>query len=211
MTESLYYKDAYLSEVWTKVLAVEGKKVLTEKTIFSPKTQEQMGDTGSVDGIPLLGVLKQGEETWHMLERKPELMPGDEAHLKLNLKKRLLSMRLHTALHLLVQILKREFRKYASDMHIDENGAHIEFMQEIDIQTINKAIKSANSMTSAGADIETHVEPESRKKAISLGYLPKFGCEGLFVRNIKEIGAISFSGWDFNDGKFIVSINVESV
>lgn len=174
MTESLYLKDAYLSELWTKVLAIEGKKVLTEKTIFSPKTHEQVSDIGMFDGIPLLGVLKQGEETWHMLDREPRLNIGDTALLKLNWKKRHHALRLHTALHMLVQIFKREFRKYADAQNIDETGAHLEFNEEIDVMTINKALIIANEMIQKGAEIEPFIDELTGKKAINIGYLPKF-------------------------------------
>lgn len=207
MTESLYLKDAYLAESWVKVVAVEGKKVLTGKTIFSPKTREQVGDTGFLDGIPVLGVLKQGEDTWHMLDREPKLNPGDEALLKLGWKKRLHSLRLHTAMHMISQIFKREFRKYASDMQIDEEGAHLEFAAEVDIQTINVSMAKANDMMSKGEAVECSVE--AGKKAINIGYLPKFECEGMFVKDIKEIGAISISGADLKGGKFILTFNVE--
>ena len=209
MTESLYLQDAYLSELWTKVLAIEGKKILTEKTIFSPKTDEQVGDIGQFDGIPMLGVLKQGEETWHMLDREPRLNVGDTALLKLNWKMRHQTLRLHTAIHLLSQIFKREFKKYSDVLKIDESGAHLEFNEEIDVMTINKALITANEMISKGSEIEPFIDELTGKKAINIGYLPKFECDGIFVKNIKEIGAISFSGADFKDKKFIISINVE--
>ncbi|MBU4300346.1 MAG: hypothetical protein ABIF85_07745 [Nanoarchaeota archaeon] len=207
----LYLKDAYLSEVWVNVLAIEGKKVLTEKTIFSPKTHEQIGDIGLFDGIPLLGVLKQGEEIWHMLDRKPRLNIGEQALLKLNWKKRYQTLRLHTALHMLAQIFKREFKKYADILTIDETGAHLEFNEEIDVMTINKVLMLANEMILKGSELEPFIDELTGKKAINIGYLPKFECDGLFVKDIKEIGAISFSGEDFKSGKFIITINVESV
>lgn len=210
MTESLYLKDAYLKEIWAKVVAVEGKKVLTEKTIFSPKTTEQAGDTGFFDGIPVLGVLKQGEETWHMLETEPKLIPGGEALLKLNWKKRHHSLRLHTALHLLSQIMKREFRKYASELWIDEEGAHLEFVEQVDIQTINQVLTKANEMVASGAVIEIYNDSVSGKPAINIGYLPKFECNGLFIKDIKEIGSITFIDGGLKNGKFEVTINVEN-
>jgi|GEM_PF-1896633 len=209
MTESLYLKDAYLNETWTKVLAIEGKKVLTEKTIFSPKTHEQVCDTGFFDGIPLLGVLAQGEEIWHMLEREPRLKPGDEVLLKLNWKKRLHSLRLHTALHMLAQIFKREYRKYADNLSIDEEGAHLEFNEDIDVVTISKVLMIANDMISKGSELEPYIDELTGKKTINIGHLPKFECDGIFVKDIKEIGAISFSGGDLKETKFIVTINVE--
>lgn len=209
MTEQLYRNDAYLKELWTKVIAVEGKKVLTEKTIFSPETKEQVRDTGFVDGIPLLGVLKQGEETWHMLEREHLLKPGDEALLKLDWKKRLHSMRLHTALHMLAQVFKREFRIYADSLRIDAEGAHLEFNKEVDLQTIDKALAKANELIQGNTEIDASIDELSGKKVINIGYLPKFECDGLFVKEAKEIGAISFSGGNFSGEKFIISLNVE--
>ncbi len=210
MTEALYLKDAYLSELYTKVLAIEGKKVLTEKTIFSPKTPEHVCDTGFFDGIPLIGVLQQDKDTWHMLEREPRLKPGDEVLLKLNWKKRLQTLRLHTALHILAQIFKREFKKYADILLIDENGARLEFDEEIDVMTISKALMIANNLISKGSDVEPYIDELTGKRTVNIGYLPKFECDGLFVKDIKEIGTISFSKGDFKEGKFILIFNTEN-
>ncbi|VVB60284.1 Alanyl-tRNA editing protein AlaX-M [uncultured archaeon] len=209
MTESLYYKDAYLKEVWTKVVAVEGRKILTEKTIFFPKTQDQPGDTGTIDGIPVLGALKQGEDTWHMLEREHHLKPGDEVPLKLGWKNRNYSMRLHTAAHLLSQVLKKNFRLYANNIYADEEGAHLEFKEEIDLITMNKALELANELVQSGVDVDISIEPETGKQAACIGYLPRFNCDGLFAKDVKEVGAISLSGGGFKGEKFVVSINVE--
>ncbi len=211
MTESLYYKDAYLKEVWTKVVAVEGKKILTEKTIFFPKTQDQPGDIGTIDGIPVLGALKQGEDTWHMLEREHHLKAGDEVSLKLGWKKRNYSIRLHTAAHLLTQVLKKNFRLYANDIYADEEGAHLEFKEEIDLITLNKALELANELVQTRVDVDISIEPETGKQAACIGYLPKFECGGLFAKDAKEIGAISLCGGGFKGEKFVVSINVEFI
>lgn len=209
MTEESYYKDAYIREMWTKVLAVEGNKILTEKSIFFPKTDDQMSDTGTLDGISLLGVLKQGSEIWHILEKSPKLMPGDDTLLKLNWKKRFNSMRLHTAMHLLSSVLKKHFGIYAKSACIDASGAHMEFAKEIDIQTITNSIAKANEILSAGTEIDTAIDEDTKKRSIRLGYFPPIECDGLFVKDIKEIGSISFLKGDFKNETFMLSVNVD--
>ncbi len=209
MTEELYYTDAYLKEMRTKVVAVEGKKILTEKTIFFPKAHDQQGDTGQMDGIPLLGSIKQGEEVWHVLDKDPKLKVGDEVLLRLDWKKRTHSMRLHTAAHLLSQLLKKDFSKYDDCMRIDAEGAHLEFVQEVDLMTINKAIAAANQLIAGGASVDTMIEEETKMRLATIGYLRRFNCNGLFVNDAAEIGSISFIKANYKDNKFIVTIEVE--
>lgn len=209
MTEELYYKDAYLKEMRTKVAAVEGKKILTEKTIIFPKASDQPGDTGQMDGIALLGSIKQDEEIWHVLERDPKLKAGDEVLLRLDWKKRTHSMRLHTAAHLLSQLLKKDFSKYDEGLRVDVEGAHLEFTQEVDLLTINKAIGAANQLIANGAAVDTMIEEETKMRLATIGYLRRFNCNGLFVNDAAEIGSISFKKANYKDNKFIVTIEVE--
>lgn len=209
MTELLYYKDAYLKETWSKVLAIEGRKILLEKTIFFPGTPEQHGDTGRVDGIPLLGAIKQESEVWHILAADHKLEIGDSALLQLDWRNRHYSMRLHAALHLLSDVFKKHFRTYPSEVRASESTALLEFAKEISIQTIGEALQKANTLAKEGAEIDIRIEESSKRRSVRIGYFPEFSCNGLFARNAKEIGAITLESATMNEGRFMLAIKVE--
>lgn len=209
MTELLYYKDAYLKETWAKVLAIEGRKILLEKTIFFPEIAGKPGDTGRVDGIPLLGAVKQDSDVWHVLASDHRLKVGDSALLQLDWKRRNCLMRLHAAIHLVSGVFRRYFRIYPDSNKMAEYTGHIEFAKEVGIQTIGEALEKANNLAKEGAEIDIRTEQSSGKRYVRIGYFPEFPCSGLFVRNIKEIGAITLDSAAMNEGRFVLAIKVE--
>jgi len=86
---SIIFKGCIPSETWTQGPRYRRKeKYWPKKTIFSPKTPSKCAIQAFFDGIPVMGVLQQDKDTWHMLEREPKLKPGDEVLLKLNWKKK---------------------------------------------------------------------------------------------------------------------------
>ncbi len=61
MTELVYYEDQYKTEIEAKVLKIEGNKILLDKTIFIPQTNNEPGDFGKVDNMKIAGSKKDGK------------------------------------------------------------------------------------------------------------------------------------------------------
>jgi len=209
MTELLYYQDAYLKETWSKVLAVEGKKVLLEKTIFFPELPGKPQDTGRIDGIPLLGAVKQEADVWHILAAEHKLKVGDSALMQLDWKRRHHLMRLHAAVHLLSDVFKKYFRLYPDSNKMVEYTGYLEFAKEVGIQTIGEALEKANTVGKEGAPIDIHIEESSGKRYVRIGYFPEFPCNGIFVKDTKEIGTITLENAGMHENRFILAIKVE--
>lgn len=211
MTELLYYQDVYLKETQAKVLAVEGKKVLLDKTVFFPETAGKPKDTGRVDGIPLLGAVKQDRDVWHILASEHKLKAGDTAFLQLDWRRRHYSMRLHAAVHLVSDVFKRHFRIYAASNRLTDSAAYLEFAKEVGIQTIGEALEKSNAIARDGAEINIYVDETAKKRAVKIGTFPEFYCDGLFANNLKEIGLISLESAAMEEGRFILAIRVEDL
>ncbi|MET0607773.1 MAG: alanyl-tRNA editing protein, partial [Gaiellaceae bacterium] len=68
-TEALYAEDAYLRELEATVLAVdsEGRRIALDRTIFFPGGGGQPHDYGTLAGLPVESVTRDGELIWHIL------------------------------------------------------------------------------------------------------------------------------------------------
>ena len=68
MTEQLYLHDAYATEFDAVVTAVDGDRVALDRTLFYATGGGQPHDIGTLDGVPVVDVRKDGENIWHTLD-----------------------------------------------------------------------------------------------------------------------------------------------
>ena len=112
----LFSVDAYLRAFDTRVRRVdrEGRRVALARTAFYPGGGGQPPDLGRLrwaDGdAPVTRVARDREDPgtiWHWLDTDPAALPdeGSEAHGELDWTRRHLTMRTHTALHILCGVI----------------------------------------------------------------------------------------------------------
>lgn len=210
MTELLYYKDQYLKETKAKVLNIEGKNVLLDKTIFFPQSAGETGDAGKINGMRLSGLKKEGNDVIHILEKQPAFSAGDEVSLALDYDKRLKSMRLHSALHLLAGIIETKFGERAVAGNVKTNEAQLVLKSELQNEKINEATEEANKIAQADEEIKTYWD-EKREgfRRCKIGDLIPIPCGGLHVKSTKEIGKIKIDKIENEHGKQKIVIKVE--
>jgi len=69
-TEPLYFKDWQKHSFTAKVAKIIRKNVVLESTYFYPTSGGQQFDTGTLDGIKVVDITKQGPHIIHILETK---------------------------------------------------------------------------------------------------------------------------------------------
>ena len=211
MTEKTYYQDQYKQKVQAKVLKIEGNRVLLDKTIFIPATNTEPGDVGKINGIKISDSKKEGEDVWHILSRESQIKAGDVVFLELNWNKRLMVMRLHSALHLLAGPFEKIFGKRAVAGAIKGRQAYLVFKEEIDDEIIEQAIKQANTDTDIELGLEIKSYWDEKKQGFrwtQVGEYPPIPDGGLHVKSTKEIGEIKLENKEMEQGKEKVIISV---
>lgn len=112
MVEELFRQDAYLKEAEATVTALEERGVRLDRSIFYPTGGGQPGDTGSLrwDGgeARVVDTVKaDGADVLHVLAPDaPRPAVGTKLHTRLDWDRRLLHMRMHTALHVMSAVIK---------------------------------------------------------------------------------------------------------
>ncbi len=210
MTELLYYKNQYLKETKAKVLNIEGKNVLLDKTIFFPQSAGEPGDAGKISGMRLSGLKKEGNNVIHILEKQPNFLAGDEVSLILDYDKRYKSMRLHSALHLLAGIIETKFGERAVAGNVKTNEAQLVLKNELQNDKIIQAVEEANKVIEDDKEIKTYWD-EKREgfRWCKIGDLIPIPCGGLHVKSAKEIGKIKIDKIENEHGKQKIVIKVE--
>jgi alanyl-tRNA synthetase len=210
MTKILFYEDAYLKEHQTKVDQIEGNKILLEETIFFPQTSTEPGDIGKINGSKVVGLKKDGEKVWHILNKPPAFKEGDTVTLQIDWRKRYMMMRLHSALHLWAGVFDSQFKERAVAGVVKSKSAYLVFKHELPDDIIQKALEQANKDIKDELEIKTY-EDEKKKgfRWCKVGNYPPIPCGGVHLRNTKEIEQLSLIGKTIEAGRQKLTMGVE--
>ncbi|GBE19716.1 alanyl-tRNA synthetase [archaeon BMS3Abin17] len=210
MTELVYHQDQYLKELDAKIVKIEGNKILLSKTIFIPQTNNEPGDFGKINNLKIAGSKKEGNEIWHIIPKKIPFDEGDIVKLELDWDKRLLAMRLHSALHLLAGPFDKDFGKRPVAGAIKGNQAYLVFKEEVSDEIINKALEQANEDIDKGLEIKSYFD-EKREgfRWTQVGNYIPIPDGGLLLKSTKEIGKINLVDKELEEGKQKIIISIE--
>lgn len=128
MTERLYYHDARqiafdatVVEARDPASAGEGARVRLDRSAFYPASGGQPADKGMLAGAPVVDVLVEDGEVWHVLEHgaaMPDM--GSVVHGEIDWARRLDMMQQHSGQHLLSQVFVRLFGWETLSVHMGE-------------------------------------------------------------------------------------------
>lgn len=129
-TELLYLTDSYLREFDATVRDVDavGRRVTLDRSAFYPTGGGQPHDTGTLAGLPVVDVRKDGDEVWHTLGGDAPLpAPGETVRGALDWERRHQLMRTHTALHVLCGVIWNEWGKAVTGGNMEPLSARMDF------------------------------------------------------------------------------------
>ena len=211
MSKLIYYQDQYQKELEAKVLKVNDKRILLDQTIFIPASNTEPGDIGKINGVKISGSKKEEDGVWHISERQIPLNTGDAVKLELDYNKRLLAMRLHSALHLLAGPFDQSFSQRAVAGAIRGKKAYLVFKDKVDDGIIEKAVDQANKDIENGLEIKSYWD-EKREgfRWTQVGDYPAIPDGGLHVKNTKEIEKIILISKSLDQGRQKVEITIDT-
>lgn len=145
MSAILYYNDSFLRE-WTTTI-VERKEqdeqyfVRLAETAFYPHGGGQPCDTGVINDIAVLDVVKEEEIIWHQVERLPI---EDQADCQLNWERRFDHMQHHTGQHLLSATALQLFDAPTLSFHLGQDMVTIDIdrssFSDAEMTTLEQAV-----------------------------------------------------------------------
>ena len=213
MVEELFRQDAYLKEAEATVTALEERGVRLDRSIFYPTGGGQPGDTGSLrwDGgeARIVDAVKaDGADVLHVLAPDaPRPAIGTKLHTTLDWDRRLLHMRMHTALHVMSAVIKGNVtggQVGADKSRLDFNLAGEVPAKEWVTEEINKLIALDRPVTPQWiTDEELNVRPElvktmsvrppigaGRVRLLAIEGIDLQACGGTHVARTGEIGRV---------------------
>lgn len=127
MTDLLYLHDAYLRTITATVTEVDGQRIALDRTVFYPTGGGQPHDTGTLAGLPVVEVRKDGAQVWHTVEGGPLPAVGDTVTGELDWERRHQLMRTHCALHVLCGVIWNEWGTAVTGGNMEPLAARMDF------------------------------------------------------------------------------------
>jgi misacylated tRNA(Ala) deacylase len=129
-TDQVYLRDAYQREFEATVTAVDpdGRRVSLDRTLFYATGGGQPHDTGTLAGLGVTDVRKEGDEIWHTLAGDGPLpATGETVGGEIDWDRRHSLMRTHTALHVLCGVIWNEWRTAVTGGNMEPLSARMDF------------------------------------------------------------------------------------
>jgi len=130
VTGELFLKDSYMKEFEARVVKLEGREVVLDRTAFYPGGGGQPADKGTLGIGPVMTSVvdarREGGEVVHVLDKA---IPDTVRDLKgaLDWERRYAHMRYHTALHVLSGVIWRNFEAKVTGGQMRADRARMDF------------------------------------------------------------------------------------
>ena len=201
----------YLKEFDAKVESVDGTNVVLDQTAFNPRGGGLVSDTGTVGGLKVAEVSKEGDEITHVLETPPDFGPGAVVHGALDWVRRFRIMRMHTSAHILSAVVNREAGALITGNQISPDQSRVDFsLDDFDKGKMSSYVEKVNEAVSRGLEVKTYFMKREEALAnpgfvklanamppavdmlriVEIGDVDTQADGGVHVRNTLEIGKV---------------------
>lgn len=203
MTERLYYSDSYLTSFSAAVSEHldGGRRVYLDRSAFYPTSGGQPNDLGTLDGIPVLDVVDEGDRVAHLLAAPHA---ASTASGLVDWGRRFDHMQQHTGQHLLSAVFAELLNAETVSVHfgaeyntLDLDVGEVSLGELADVQDRANAVAAENrpvrvtfedAMTVTG--LRKPTDRTGVLRVVTIAELDRSACGGTHVSGTGEIGAI---------------------
>ena len=154
-----------MREFDAKVVAVDGERVVLNRTALYARSGGQPSDFGILTGngvsFRVLDSKKQGENVWHQLD-SAGLEIGDAVHGAVDWERRYKLMRTHTALHILCGVIFRDYGASVTGGDMEPFAARMDFeFDRMSAEFAHEVEERINAEVAASRDVRVKILPRA--------------------------------------------------
>lgn len=220
MTEELFLSDSYLKEFEARVVKLDGREVVLDRTAFYPGGGGQPADKGTLGIGPInasvVDARREGGEIVHVLD---SAIPDTVKDLRgtLDWERRHAHMRYHTALHVLSGVIWKNFdaKVTGGQMRADRARMDFSFPGEWTADVVGEIQRLTNEALALERSVKVYELPREealknpelirtqvnlvpeRVKTIRIVEIESLDTQadgGTHVANTREVGQIEITG-----------------
>jgi len=209
--QKVFWDNPYQDTLTTKVVSVDGTRILLEKTIAYSFAGGQESDKAFINNIPVLDSQIDGLFIYYILPEHHGLKKGDIVTMTIDWPRRYKLMRLHFAAELVLELVTQKFHLEKIGAHISETKSRIDFIYFENISSLfesileeyNAIIKKDLLIQTGFSDIKNH------RRFWKIEGFAQVPCGGTHVKSTSEVGFISLKRT--HPGKSIERIEIRLV
>lgn len=189
----VFWDNPYQTELVTKVLSIEGNKVLFEQTIAYSFAGGQENDRAWIDDMEIMGSVREGNLIYYFLPEYHELSVGDTVHMTIDWVRRLALMRLHFAAELILEIVTQKYGYEKIGAHIAQHKSRIDFKSNSNISMhFPEILEQYNNIIAADVSIEKGwSDYENQRRYWKIDGFAHVPCGGTHVNRTSEVGYVT--------------------
>jgi len=196
MTDLLYLHDSYMKEFDATVAGVDGPSVVLDRTAFYPGGGGQPADLGVLrwdrGECRVTAVRRDGETVWHTLEAAAP-SAGAPVRGVLDWDRRYAIMRHHSALHVLVGVVYRQFNALVTGGAIYPDRARMDFsLEDLNTERVTAIEREANRVIGEGRRILVRFVSREEFEQSDLTRLARH----LLPPEVRQVRVIDIEGFD---------------
>jgi Ser-tRNA(Ala) deacylase AlaX len=209
MTNKLFWKDPYLTQLETHITSVKENDITVEQTIFFAFSGGQESDDGTIGNNRVLQARKEDKEIIYTLEKGHGFKPGDQARMRIDWGRRYKLMRLHFAAEIVLELVYQNLGSIKKiGAHIAQDKARIDFEWNENISRVLPVIqKKVLEMIEANQEIiSAFSDEETEERYWEIKGFARVPCGGTHLRRTGEIGEIELKRKNPGKGKERIEI-----
>ncbi|MCX8169430.1 MAG: alanyl-tRNA editing protein AlaXM [Candidatus Methanomethylicia archaeon] len=198
-TKHLYQYDSYQRIFKAHVIAVNGREIVLDQTLFHPETGGVAHDTGKLKimgseyEVQYVKLDQQTESIIHVLNNEPKIEIEIEIEGEINWERRYKLMRLHTAAHLLSAIMYRDFNALITGGNVDVDEAKMDFnIPVMSREVFEDAIRKVNEIVKRALPVKIYFL--KREEALKIPGIVKLAEK--MPPKIEELRIVEIEGLD---------------
>ena len=223
-TAPVFHLDPYQTRVDARVLGVRGRLVILDRTVIYPRSGGQDHDTGFIKaGGNVYRVVEAyktgGNVVVHVLDREPDLKPGDLVEVEVDWGRRYRLMRHHTATHIVLAAARRVLGDHVwqagAEKTVEKARLDITHYKPITREEVEAIENEANRIIDSRLELNVYklgrFEAESKYgirlyqggpvyssvvRVVEIPGVDAQACFGTHVKNTAEVGAIKILSVD---------------
>jgi len=211
MTNKIFWKDPYLTQLETHITSVIENEITVEQTIFFAFSGGQESDDGTIENNRVLQARKEGKEIVYTVEKGHGFKPGDQVKMEIDWKRRYKLMRLHFAAEIVLELVYQNLDSIKKvGAHIAQDKARIDFEWSENISKVLPIIqKKALGLIEANQEIfSAFSDEETEERYWEIRGFARVPCGGTHLRRTGEIGEIELKRKNPGKGKERIEITV---
>lgn len=216
MTKKRYHEDPYLTEFKGKVVEkfnLNGEfAIVLDNSCFYPTSGGQPNDLGTIQDIPVIDVVEDGEKIIHLAKKEIPGQCGDSIIGKINWGRRFDHMQQHTGQHILSAAFEKLWDAETVSFNLGDEICSIDIIKDaISVEEVKKVEELANDIVLKSMPIEVFLVNAQEAEKLNLRKLPPqkedirivqienydiCACCGTHCKNTGEVGLIKILKWE---------------